>query len=56
LIASVLRVVSTRGLVAELVVGPAARTDVLPRPQRRAMAAATGTLIRDTATTLELVY
>ena len=49
LLASVFRVVSTRGLVAELVVGPAARTDVSPRPERRAMAAATGALIRDSA-------
>ena len=49
LIASVLRVVATRGLVAELVVGPAAPTDTVTRPARRAMAAAVATLIRDCA-------
>jgi 1-acyl-sn-glycerol-3-phosphate acyltransferase len=53
LVASVVRVVSTRGLVAEMVVGPAAPTDSQPRPQRRTMASATGTLIRDTAATAD---
>ena len=49
LVASVLRVVATRGLVVELVVGAAEPTDTHPRPRRRVMAAATGTLIRDSA-------
>jgi len=51
LIASVVRGVSTRGLVAEIVVGPASFTDTEPRPQRRALATAIGTLIRDTDAT-----
>jgi 1-acyl-sn-glycerol-3-phosphate acyltransferase len=49
LVASVLRVIATRGIVVELVVGDAAPTDVLPRPQRRAMAAATASLIGNSA-------
>jgi len=47
LIASVLRVVATRGLVVELIVGAHLPTDTASRPARRAMATATGTLIRD---------
>ena len=47
LVASVVRVVSTRGLVVEMVVGPAASTDIHPPPQRRTLAAGTASLIRD---------
>jgi 1-acyl-sn-glycerol-3-phosphate acyltransferase len=49
LIASVMRVVSTRGLVAELVVGPIDVTATEPPPVRKAMAARAATLIRGSA-------
>ena len=49
LIASVMRVVATRGLVVELVSGDHVPTDSVPRPARRVMAGRIGTLIRDVA-------